>query len=361
MPEGSGPASPEPSEVESNSGKHIRPLATRRDFLVGAGAGAVAVGVVAGAGIAVTRGNTQTAVAPAVQTGPVGPAVAVQPAPAPAAQPGTAPAPQQPAASQLPPTMRRVTLNIDGATHDVTVDVRDSLWETMTRSLSMSSSNLGCDRAQCGACTVLVDGRAVNGCTVLSARLGRGQKIMTVASLAKGLGVDGLHPIQRAFWEDGGFQCGICTRGFIMSTYALLQASPKPTDDEITEALSGNICRCGEYAKIYTSVRNAAAEMSGGQVTHTAPSSILLAPVVQAAPANTTAAAVPAGTSKDFEFVTPLATIEEFEPMASPIKTKPGVIDVTGSERTITIKWDPTKVDEAGVRKYLSDAGHPVK
>src|SRR3984893_15858351 len=125
MPEGSGPAGPEPSEVESSSGEHIRPLATRRDFLVGAAAGAVAVGVVAGAGIAVTRGNTQQAVAPAVQTGPGGPAVAVPPAPA--AQPAAPAQPAQaaqPAASQLPPTMRRVSMNIDGVNRDVTVDVR---------------------------------------------------------------------------------------------------------------------------------------------------------------------------------------------------------------------------------------------
>jgi allophanate hydrolase subunit 1 len=67
------------------------------------------------------------------------------------------------------------------------------------------------------------------------------------------------------------------------------------------------------------------------------------------------------GTSKEFEYVTPLATIEEFEPMASPLRTKPGILDVTGSERTITIKWDPSKIDEAGVRKMLADAGHPVK
>jgi len=171
--------------------------------------------------------------------------VAVPPAPA-----GQAPAqPQQPAqqgqpqaqapaaGAQLPATMKRVTLNIDGLTHDVTVDNRDSLWETMTRQLGMSSSNLGCDRAQCGACTVLVDGRAVNGCSIYSSRLGRGQQIMTVASLSKGTGVEGLHPIQRAFWEDGGFQCGICTRGFIMSTYALLTANPKPTDVDIAEGL----------------------------------------------------------------------------------------------------------------------------
>src|SRR5437773_7885221 len=105
MAEGSGPSGPEPSEVESNSGEHIRPLATRRDFLVGAGAGAVAVGVVAGAGIAVTRGGTQQAVAPAAQTGPGGPAVAVLPAPA--IQPATTQTQpqQQPAAAQLPPTM----------------------------------------------------------------------------------------------------------------------------------------------------------------------------------------------------------------------------------------------------------------
>ena len=355
MPEGSGPASPEPSEVDSTSGEHIRPLATRRDFLVGAGAGAVVVGAVAGAGIAVTRGTTQPVPAPAVQTGPGAPAVAV--APPPQAQPA---APQQPAQSQLPPTMRRVSLDIDGLKHDVTVDVRESLWETMTRSLGMASSNLGCDRAQCGACTVVVDGRAVNGCSIYTARLGRGQKILTVASLAKGPGIDGLHPIQRAFWEDGGFQCGICTRGFIMSTYALLQANPHPTDEDITEGLAGDICRCGEYTKIYTAVKNAAAEMGGGQVTHTAPTNILLPPVAAPAQANTTANTAP-GTSKDFEYVTPLATIEEFEPVASPIRTKPGIIEVTGSERTITIKWDPTKVDEAGVRKYLAEAGHPVK
>src|SRR5438270_13956929 len=115
MPEGSSPSAPESSEAESSSGEHIRPLATRRDFLAGAGAGAVAVGVVAGAGIAVTRGGTQPAVAPAAQTGPGGPAVAVPPAPA--AQPGTttqpqqAAQPQQPTAAQLPPTMRRVSLD----------------------------------------------------------------------------------------------------------------------------------------------------------------------------------------------------------------------------------------------------------
>lgn len=361
MPEGTGPTGSEPSEVESSGGENLRPLATRRDFLVGAGAGAVVVGVVAGAGVAVTRGGAQPA--PAVQTAPGGPAVAVAPPilgqPQATAQPqAQAPQAAVPLKETLPPTMRRVTLDIDGLTHDVTVDVRDSLWETMTRKLNMASSNLGCDRAQCGACTVVVDGRAVNGCTVLASRLGRGQKIITVSSLSNGAGVEGLHPIQRAFWQDGGFQCGICTRGFIMSTYALLQANPQPTDDEITEGLAGNICRCGEYAKIYTAVKTAAADMAGSQVTYTAPASIFL---VEARPTAPAAAAVANAVSKDFEFATPLATIEEFEPMAAPIKQQPGIVEITGSQLTITVKWDPSKVDEAGVRKYLSDAGHPVK
>jgi aerobic-type carbon monoxide dehydrogenase small subunit (CoxS/CutS family) len=145
----------------------------------------------------------------------------------------------------------------------VTVDVRESLWEGMVFHLNMSSANLGCDRAQCGACTVLVDGRPVNGCSVLAARLGRGQKILTVDGIRSGPGIAGLHPVQKAFWQLGGYQCGICTRGFIMSTYALLQANKNPSNDEIAEALSGNICRCSEYPQIYESVKAAAAEMRG--------------------------------------------------------------------------------------------------
>jgi aerobic-type carbon monoxide dehydrogenase small subunit (CoxS/CutS family) len=366
MPEGSGPASPEPSDVGAgeSGGEQLRPLATRRDFLVGAGAGAVAVGVVAGAGVAVTRGG-QTATP--VQTAPGGPAVAVPQPPAAQPQPQAQPAAQQPAqtqqqqqATQLPPTMRRVTLEIDGIKREAIVDVRESLWETMTHKLEMASSNLGCDRAQCGACTVVVDGRAVNGCTVLTARLGRGQQIMTVAGLAKGPGVEGLHPIQRAFWEDGGFQCGICTRGFIMSTYALLTANPRPTDAQIAEGLSGNICRCGEYTKIYTSVHSAAALMRGEQVTHLAPAAILSRPTERpAAPA--AAAGAPQSTSKQFEFVTPFSTLELYDAFAEEFKTKAGVLEVSGSERTVTVTWDTTKLDEAGVRRLLAEAGRPVR
>jgi len=166
----------------------------------------------------------------------------------------------------LPLSQRRVELNIDGVVHPVVVDVRESLWETMVYKLGMSSSNLGCDRAQCGACTVVVDGRAVNGCTVMAARLGRGQKILSVDGIRSGPGVAGLHPVQKAFWMMGGYQCGICTRGFIMSTYALLQTNKSPSHDEIAEALAGNICRCSEYPQIFDSVNAAAAEVRGEKV-----------------------------------------------------------------------------------------------
>jgi len=339
-------------------------LITRRDFLIGLGAGAVGVGIVAGAGFAATRGGTPQTT-PAVQTGPAGPAVAVPPAAAPAApQPATAPAPAQapaPAAAApaqtLPLTMRRVTLNVDNLARDVTVDVRESLWETMIHKLDTASTNLGCDRAMCGACAILVDGKAVNGCTVLTARSGRGQKILTVNGLTKGPGPEGLHPIQKAFWWEGGYQCGICTRGFIMSTYALLQANPNPTDEQIQEGLAGNICRCGEYTKIFTAVKSAAAEMRGEKVNWTAPFIAVAAPKPAASAAT---AGATNGQSKQFQFATPLPTIEFFDPIAEKLKERKGILQVDGNERTITVTWDTT-LSEADVRRILSEIGNPVQ
>lgn len=226
----------EPMEQRSSDG----PLASvsRRRFLTGAGIG-LAVGAAGATGvIAVVAPKQEAAPAATTTTG-------------------------QPAAQTigLSAAQRRVTLDINGKSHVATVDVRQSLWEVMTYELGMVGANLGCDRAECGACAVVIDGRAVNSCTVLAARLGKGQKIVTVEGLAKGTRPEDLHPIQRAYWQEGGFQCGICTRGFIMSTYALLTKVPSPTEDQVREALSGNICRCSEYPKIYDSVFKAADEM----------------------------------------------------------------------------------------------------
>jgi len=299
---------------------------TRRNFLIGAGAGAAAAGVVLGGAVVANK----------------------------AFQPETTTTTTTTAGGPVAATMRRVSLDIDNVKYDLIVDNRESLWETMNYQLGLSNSNLGCDRAQCGACAVLVDGKSVNGCTVLSARLGRGQKIATVAGLPTGPGLAGLHPVQRAFWLDGGFQCGICTRGFIMSTVALLGATPKPTTAQIAEALSGNICRCGEYAKIFTSVNVAAAEMRGEKVTHLATAVVVGATGTEAAP-------TALGISKDFTFVTPMGTIEDFEPFEANLKKRDGILGVSGSERSVTVKWDPAKLDEAKVRALLGELGRAVR
>jgi len=320
---------PTPSQADQKSfAERAKLTITRRDFLIGAGAGAATAGVVLGGAAIATKAispTTTTTTTAVTQGGP------------------------------LPATMRRVTLDIDGVRRDLVVDNRESLWETMNFQLGLSNSNLGCDRAQCGACAVLVDGKAENSCTVLSARLGRGQKIATVAGLAKGPGVAGLHPVQRAFWLDGGFQCGICTRGFIMSTVALLTAIPKPTNAQIAEGLSGNICRCGAYAKVFTAVNTAAAELRGEKVTYLArPITVGVAGTAEAAP-------TAAGASKEFQFVTPFTTIEDFDTFVEPLKKRDGILGISGSERTITIKWDPAKLDETKVRDLLASLGRPLR
>ena len=217
---------------------------SRRDFLVGAGAGVVVTGVAAAGYIALQKPETVEVIKEV-------PVEVVKEVPGEVVTVGPT----------LPATMRAVTLNINGKSYDMVVDVRESLWETMVNKLGQGSVNLGCDRAQCGACTVVVDGRAVNGCTILSARLGRGQKILTADGLSVGPTLADLHPIQKAYWQEGGYQCGICTRGFIMATYALLSQNPNPTEQDVREALAGNICRCSEYPKIFDSVFKAAEEM----------------------------------------------------------------------------------------------------
>ena len=176
-------------------------------------------------------------------------------------------APDRPLDETVTSSLHQVDVIIDHVPYALSVESRESLWETMVYRLGLTGANMGCDRAQCGVCNVVIDGRAVNSCALLTARLG-GKHVLTVKGLRSGDGIGDLHPLQRAFWEEGAFQCGICTKGFIMTSYALLQRNPDPSDSEIKQALSGILCRCGEQERIVTAVRRAATEMAAGKPTN---------------------------------------------------------------------------------------------
>jgi carbon-monoxide dehydrogenase small subunit len=149
-------------------------------------------------------------------------------------------------------------LTVDGVPLTATVEPGRSLLRVLRDDLGRTGTKEGCDDSECGACMVLVDGRPVNSCSYLALQAA-GRNITTVEGLA-GPG-DELHPLQRAFLEGGGIQCGFCTPGMLISAAALLAADPDPTDDAIREALAGNLCRCTGYQPIVRAVQAAAAEM----------------------------------------------------------------------------------------------------
>ena len=147
-----------------------------------------------------------------------------------------------------------VRLNVNGRAYDLTVPVHYSLLDVLRDDLDLTGAKRGCDRGECGACTVLLDGKPVYACITLVGQV-RGRSILTVEGLAS----DGrLDTVQQAFLDEDGGQCGYCTPGFLMSARALLDANPQPTDAEIRDALSGNLCRCNAYGRILQSVRTAA-------------------------------------------------------------------------------------------------------
>jgi carbon-monoxide dehydrogenase small subunit len=154
--------------------------------------------------------------------------------------------------------MTTVKLKVNGS--DVVRDVenRQLLLDLLRDGLGMTGTHSGCDTSQCGCCTVLMNGSPVKACTTLAVQAD-GASVTTV----EGLGTpDALHPIQQAFVECHGLQCGFCTPGMVMSTAALLERNPNPSDDDIRHALEGNLCRCTGYTNIVAAVRQAAAEMS---------------------------------------------------------------------------------------------------
>lgn len=146
-----------------------------------------------------------------------------------------------------------VTLNINGKEHRLKLDPRTTLLDTLRENLNMFGTKKGCDHGQCGACTVHVNGRRVNSCLTFAV-MHQADKITTIEGLAQG---GQLHPVQAAFIECDGFQCGYCTPGQIMSGAALLNEPVGPEDDDVREMMSGNLCRCGAYNNIVAAVQSA--------------------------------------------------------------------------------------------------------
>lgn len=154
---------------------------------------------------------------------------------------------------------RLISLNVNGRVRRVDVLPQETLAMTLRYKLGLTGTKLGCDRGECGACTVLVDDVAMYSCSTLTHRV-RGRSVVTVEGLE---GQDGaLHPVQRAFIEELGPQCGFCTPGQVMSAVALLKINPDPTREEARVAMSGNLCRCGAYDNYLNSVMRAAEEAS---------------------------------------------------------------------------------------------------
>ena len=155
--------------------------------------------------------------------------------------------------------MAKVTIKVNGKNHTKTVEDRTLLVNFLRDELGLTGTHVGCDTSQCGACTVHVDGRAVKSCTLLAAQAS-GASVVTIEGMAKGRR---LHPIQQAFSECHGLQCGFCTPGMIMATAGLLKDNPNPTDDDICKGLEGNLCRCTGYINIVKAVKRSAKLLRG--------------------------------------------------------------------------------------------------
>lgn len=164
---------------------------------------------------------------------------------------------------------RTISVKVNGKRYvEENVEPRMLLVHFLRERLRLTGAHVGCDTTACGACTVLLDGRAVKSCTVLAVRV-NGHEVTTIEGLAK----DGaLHPIQTGFQHEHGLQCGYCTPGMIMSAKELLERSPAPTEDEIRAGIDGNLCRCTGYQNIVKSIRWAANEMAQGRGNSTAES-----------------------------------------------------------------------------------------
>jgi carbon-monoxide dehydrogenase small subunit len=154
-------------------------------------------------------------------------------------------------------TARSVRVTVNGVTHEALVEPRMTLADFLRQELALTGTHVGCEHGACGACTVLIEGRTARSCLMLAVQAD-GAEVTTVEGLSQD---ERLHPIQEAFVEEHGLQCGFCTPGFLMSVVELLHDSPSPSDEEIKDMLGGQICRCTGYQSIFRAVRTAAAKL----------------------------------------------------------------------------------------------------
>jgi carbon-monoxide dehydrogenase small subunit len=150
--------------------------------------------------------------------------------------------------------LRRVSITVNGAEHDLELEPRELLVYVLRERLGLTGTNVGCDTSSCGACSVLLDGESVKSCTVLGVQAD-GHEIATIEGLATN---GSLHTVQEAFKDQHGLQCGYCTPGFVMATVSLLAETPNPSEEQIRHALEGNLCRCTGYHNIVRAVQQAA-------------------------------------------------------------------------------------------------------
>ena len=157
--------------------------------------------------------------------------------------------------------MTHVSVTVNGVPREADVEPRTLLVYFLRESLGLTGTNVGCDTSSCGSCTVLLDGESVKSCTLLAAQAD-GREVTTIEAMASN---GDLHPIQEAFHRNHGLQCGFCTPGMIMATASFLKENPAPTEEEVREALEGNLCRCTGYQNIVKSILDAAGSMTGAK------------------------------------------------------------------------------------------------
>lgn len=155
-----------------------------------------------------------------------------------------------------------ITIDVNGNEQQANVEPRTLLVQYLREDLGLTGTHIGCETSQCGACTVLLDGQAVKSCTVLAVQADGGT-VTTIEGLAP---AGALHPVQQAFWDEHGVQCGFCTPGMVLSTVALLADSPNPSEDDVRHGLEGNICRCTGYHNIVRAVRRASEMLASGAI-----------------------------------------------------------------------------------------------